>query len=131
VVDLLRAAGKDGVLRVERDRHGAIRVFPGPKLTRTVPVVVQDQVDEVSVEAVVEPVDAAPMVSETVVEPPIVEAQTVDEAALPPPIEEAPKRARGRSRAKPVQTRGRTVKQTKARSRKPARRSATAADAGE
>ena len=32
VVDLLRAAGKDGVLRVERDRQGAVRVFAGPKL---------------------------------------------------------------------------------------------------
>jgi uncharacterized protein (TIGR00288 family) len=32
VVDLLRAAGKEGVLRVERDRHGAIRLFPGANL---------------------------------------------------------------------------------------------------
>ena len=29
VVDLLRAAGKEGVVRIERDRQGAIRVFPG------------------------------------------------------------------------------------------------------
>jgi uncharacterized protein (TIGR00288 family) len=33
VVDLLRAAGKEGILRVERDRQGAVRVFAGPKLT--------------------------------------------------------------------------------------------------
>ena len=33
VGDLLRAAGKEGVLRVERDRQGAVRVFAGPKLT--------------------------------------------------------------------------------------------------
>src|SRR6185369_8919801 len=33
VVDLLRAAGREGVLRIERDRQGAIRVFPGPNLT--------------------------------------------------------------------------------------------------
>ena len=32
MVDLLRAAGKEGVLRVERDRHGAIRLFPGANL---------------------------------------------------------------------------------------------------
>jgi len=32
VVDLLRAAGKEGVLRVERDRQGAVRVFPGANL---------------------------------------------------------------------------------------------------
>jgi uncharacterized protein (TIGR00288 family) len=33
VVDLLRAAGKEGVLRIERDRQGAVRVFPGSSLT--------------------------------------------------------------------------------------------------
>ena len=33
VVDLLRAAGKEGVLRVERDRQGAVRVFPGVHLS--------------------------------------------------------------------------------------------------
>jgi uncharacterized protein (TIGR00288 family) len=36
VVDLLRAAGKEGVVRIERDRQGAVRIFPGPNLeTRT------------------------------------------------------------------------------------------------
>src|SRR4029434_8741393 len=33
VVDLLRAAGKEGVLRIERDRQGAVRVFPGPNVS--------------------------------------------------------------------------------------------------
>ena len=33
VVDLLRAAGKEGVVRIERDRQGAVRVFPGNNLT--------------------------------------------------------------------------------------------------
>jgi uncharacterized protein (TIGR00288 family) len=32
VVDLLRAAGKEGVIRIERDRQGAIRVFPGANM---------------------------------------------------------------------------------------------------
>ena len=32
VVDLLRAAAKEGVLRIERDRQGAVRVFPGGNL---------------------------------------------------------------------------------------------------
>jgi hypothetical protein len=32
VVDLLRAAGKEGVLRIERDRQGAVRIFPGAQL---------------------------------------------------------------------------------------------------
>ena len=35
VVDLLRAAGRDGVFRVERDRQGAIRLFPGAGLQGT------------------------------------------------------------------------------------------------
>jgi uncharacterized protein (TIGR00288 family) len=37
VVDLLRAAGKEGILRVERDRQGAVRVFAGPKLAALAP----------------------------------------------------------------------------------------------
>jgi hypothetical protein len=32
VVDLLRAAGKENILRIERDRQGAVRVFPGLNL---------------------------------------------------------------------------------------------------
>ena len=32
VVDLLRAAAKENVLRIERDRQGAVRVFPGLNL---------------------------------------------------------------------------------------------------
>jgi uncharacterized protein (TIGR00288 family) len=32
VADLLRAAGKENILRVERDRQGAVRVFPGINL---------------------------------------------------------------------------------------------------
>jgi uncharacterized protein (TIGR00288 family) len=39
VVDLLRAAGKEGVFRVERDRQGAVRVFPGANLVpKTAPM---------------------------------------------------------------------------------------------
>ena len=34
VVDLLRAAGKEGVLRIERDRQGAVRIFPGASLAQ-------------------------------------------------------------------------------------------------
>jgi uncharacterized protein (TIGR00288 family) len=32
VVDLLRAAAREGVVRLERNRQGAVRVFPGPNL---------------------------------------------------------------------------------------------------
>jgi uncharacterized protein (TIGR00288 family) len=37
VVDLLRAAGKEGVVRIERDRQGAIRVFPGANMVQPAP----------------------------------------------------------------------------------------------
>src|SRR5207237_9203284 len=54
VVDLLRAAGKEGVLKLERDRHGAFRVFAGAKLSAVpaTPVDVEETPIEV-VEAVV------------------------------------------------------------------------------
>jgi uncharacterized protein (TIGR00288 family) len=49
VVDLLRAAGKEGVLRIERDRQGAVRIFPGAALEEqvsTTPYVPEPAVDE-------------------------------------------------------------------------------------
>jgi uncharacterized protein (TIGR00288 family) len=55
VVDLLRAAGKEGVLRIERDRQGAVRIFPGanltarPTQTRPVPEVDLDETVDVGV----------------------------------------------------------------------------------
>ena len=64
VVDLLRASGKEGVLRIERDRQGAIRVFPGANLTAKPraadPAIdIDETVDvEVPAEAVVEPAEA-------------------------------------------------------------------------
>ena len=63
VVDLLRAAGKEGVLRIERDRQGAIRVFPGANLApkpraAELPIDIDETVDvEVPAEAVVEQAD--------------------------------------------------------------------------
>src|SRR6266850_6973790 len=39
VVDLLRACAKEGVLRVERDRQGGMRVFPGANLKPAAPPV--------------------------------------------------------------------------------------------
>ena len=120
VVDLLRAAGKDGVLRVERDRHGAIRAFPGPKLTRAAAVTVQEPADDSAVEAVAEPVDTVPVVAEAVAESPISEAQTVEDTETAPPAE-PPKRVRGRRGARPSQTRARTGTPAKARARKTVR----------
>jgi uncharacterized protein (TIGR00288 family) len=64
VVDLLRAAGREGVLRIERDRQGAIRVFPGPSLAEKpraaeAPIDLDETVDvEVPAESIVESADA-------------------------------------------------------------------------
>src|SRR5262245_19623298 len=100
VVDLLRAAGKEGVLRIERDRQGAVRVFPGPNLaTRPVaprfeePVELDETIDvEVPQQAVLDPpvVEESGEVVEQVVEgPPIVEAESVQEVSEDAPADEA------------------------------------------
>ena len=56
VVDLLRAAGKEGVLRIERDRQGAVRVFPGANMVQkpveaTDPAINMDETFDVVVPA--------------------------------------------------------------------------------
>jgi hypothetical protein len=91
VVDLLRAAGKEGVLRIERDRQGAIRVFPGANLVskpRAVdtPIDLDETVDvEVPPEAIVEPADGEIVEHSTESAP--VEAVAVEVEA--PPVAEA------------------------------------------
>jgi uncharacterized protein (TIGR00288 family) len=116
VVDLLRAAGKEGVLRIERDRQGAVRVFPGPNLAARPaapqfqePVELDETVDvEVPQQAVVDaPVIedvAEPVVEQVVDAPPIVEAEsvpeTLEDAAVDGVVaEEKPKRSRARKTA--------------------------------
>jgi uncharacterized protein (TIGR00288 family) len=79
VVDLLRAAGKEGVLRIERDRQGAVRVFPGVHLAgrpaaSAVDAGLEQAADDPSIDAVAEPVEGQPADVEPVEESPIVEA---------------------------------------------------------
>src|SRR5215510_11961944 len=82
VVDLLRAAGKEGVLRIERDRQGAVRVFPGPNVNTRAeapppPVDLDETVDvEVPAESIVAPPDIVDVIEEA---PPIEEAVIIDE----------------------------------------------------
>jgi uncharacterized protein (TIGR00288 family) len=75
VVDLLRAAGKEGVLRVERDRQGAVRVFPGPNLglkpaaAAPTPVDLDETVDvEVPAESIVVAAEAVSAVDDPTIE---------------------------------------------------------------
>jgi hypothetical protein len=81
VVDLLRAAGKEGVFRIERDRQGAVRVFPGANLVpkaasmEGLPVDIDETIDiEVPTELMA---DAAGALDQPSVE------GTVDQGALP------------------------------------------------
>ena len=106
VVDLLRAAAKDGVLKLERDRHGAFRVFAGPKMT--MPFVAPVDVEEIDET----PVDVAgEVVAE---EPPSVEAEPVEE---PPIVDVQPVEATGPAPAKPTRKR-KTAAKAKPRARK-------------
>jgi uncharacterized protein (TIGR00288 family) len=133
VVDLLRAAGKEGVLRIERDRQGAVRVFPGPNLTTRSaaprfeePVELDETVDvEVPQRAVLDaPVveESGEVVEQVVDAPPIVEAESIQEVAEDEPADEAvveaekPRRARARKT-----TGGRAQKATRPRARKSTR----------
>src|SRR5688500_5019764 len=84
VVDLLRAAGKEGVLRIDRDRQGAVRVFPGANLTPKVATPGDDAVVEVedgsALEGSAELVSAsAELGGEAVTDAPIVDAEPMAE----------------------------------------------------
>jgi hypothetical protein len=125
VVDLLRAAAKEGVLRIERDRQGAVRVFPGQHLggrsTGSVPEVAEaaPSVIDVPVEAVAEPVNAVdPMFAEPVDEPPIVDVEPVEERQPDVEPDGTPSRKGGRGRRTPAARPARTAK---AKTAKPAR----------
>jgi uncharacterized protein (TIGR00288 family) len=78
VVDLLRAAAKVGVLRIERDRQGGMRVFPGTNLKAAAAQPVHDAAGVG--EAVSDP--AAELVEQHVTdvsaEPPIVDGELTD-----------------------------------------------------
>jgi uncharacterized protein (TIGR00288 family) len=129
VVDLLRAAGKEGVLRIERDRQGAVRVFPGPNLVARPAPNFQEPVEldeTVDVEVPQRSVQDAPPVEEAVeevIETPIIEPEPVDEsgdetvlAEAEAVVEDKPKRSRVRKT-----TGARASKTAKPRARKSAR----------
>jgi uncharacterized protein (TIGR00288 family) len=78
VVDLLRAAAKVGVLRIERDRQGGMRVFPGANLKSVTeqPVADVSDVTEAVVEASPELTEEPP--TDVAAEPPILDAVIAD-----------------------------------------------------
>jgi uncharacterized LabA/DUF88 family protein len=44
IVEFLRALSRDGLVRLERDRQGVLRVFPGPGMSKTTPARPQPEV---------------------------------------------------------------------------------------
>jgi hypothetical protein len=123
VVDLLRAAGKEGVVRIERDRQGAIRVFPGGNLAPKPAMPVDEpEILDGDVSADAEPnfnTASGEIVSEPVADQPIVDVEPVviDEPAMP-----AAKGARKRKAAAPrVPRAAKTTRVAKPRARKSTR----------
>ena len=102
LVDLLRAAQKEGVVRVERDRRGGIRVFDGPQLAAaasTPPGAVAAEAMPGPAPVVV--VDAEVIEESVVIDAPVVaEAETVPAADVVEAVEApAPRRRRSPKRA--------------------------------
>lgn len=133
VVDLMRAAGKEGVLRVERDRQGAIRLFPGQKLAARPGTHADAQVQDGITDVAAEPVETD-LTAETVAESPL--AGAVIEAAVQDGTgEEVPPSKGGRRRKtaapKIPRSRAKTAKPATPRARKTVKPRAVAADTGE
>lgn len=66
LMDLLRACGREGLIRLERDRRGGLRVFQGAALARTI------------VPAAADVVELVPQESAIIAEPPSVELPDSD-----------------------------------------------------
>jgi len=130
VVDLLRAAGKEGVLRVERDRQGAIRLFPGQKLSAKPGSPVDAPVEDAVAEVVTETAGGE-MSVEAVTERPIVDA-VVETAPQDGNGEDAPPpKGTRRRKTAPPKNRAKTAKAAVPRARKTVKSRAVAADSGE
>jgi uncharacterized protein (TIGR00288 family) len=113
VVDVLRAAAKDGVLKLERDRHGAFRVFAGPKLTAPQPRI---EVEEPPLDVAGEVVSEEPpmIAAESIEEPPIVDVQPLDAQPI-----EAPETPSTESETEPVAPLKKTARKRKTPAPKP------------
>lgn len=135
-VELLRAAQREGIVRIDRDRQGVMRVFEGATLRLPVPIEIDEDTLELTAQPVSAPVsgdivtDGAP--AEPVVELPTIDMAPVEEFDEPEPGDEQPthdlygddmlrKPVRGR---RPAPSRGR---KTAAPTAKPAGRTAKAA----
>jgi uncharacterized protein (TIGR00288 family) len=135
VVDLLRAAAKTGVVRIERDRRGGMRVFPGPQLKAPAPLDAElaavDAPEVTYAEIAADPVVEG--ITDIAAEPPIVdgevaepqppasesEAAPVDESSASKPRRRGAGGSRAKKSAKPRDPKA--VKPARPRARKSAR----------
>jgi hypothetical protein len=90
LIELLKACQRDGLVRMERDRRGGLRVFQGPTLVRTAPAtptpVIFDIENELQAEAEASPGNEAPTVIGSIV---VQEVLDVDADADPLDIQPA------------------------------------------
>jgi uncharacterized LabA/DUF88 family protein len=114
VTDLFRACQREGLFRVERDRQGVIRLFPGHIMQ---PVAAGADEEDDNRGNVAEAVGPAASTAEPVTEPDVVVGDVVREVGAPPvvdveaaPVEPVP--------ARPARGRGRKVAQPHAEGRK-------------
>ena len=114
IADLMRACQKDGLLRLERDRQGALRVFAGGSPRASVPHGWGTAIREVPEAAA----EAAPVVVDAV---PEVIAEPVVEAEVTPVADEPEKTApKAKRAAKARKTAGGEKKKAPARKKKTA-----------
>ena len=136
VNDLMRAAGKEGVLRVERDRQGAIRLFPGQKLASRPNAQGNAPLHDAAADIVLDPVDGD-MPVETVAERPLVDAAIEAGAQGAGEDGPLPKGTRRRKSAVPSavpkapRSRAKVAKPATPRARKTVKSRTVAADTGE
>jgi OST-HTH/LOTUS domain len=110
LVDLLRAAQREGIVRLERDRQGALRVFQGPQwASASGPIEVAPE----PIEATTISVEAAAIGDEPGASTPVVEAEVVPQVdAAPQPEKRRGRRpkAAGNGEASPKRGRSRAAK---------------------
>jgi uncharacterized LabA/DUF88 family protein len=111
IADLMRACQKDGMLRLERDRQGALRVFAGGSPRASVPHGWGSSVRDTGGEV---PVEASPVVDAIpeILPPPVVDAQITEI------IDEAPPAPKARRAAKAKKTAAASGEKKKAAPRK-------------
>ena len=136
VVDLLRAAAKEGVVRVERDRQGGMRVFPGANLkgeqAAETPVAIADAEMVRAQPDVMEPevvIASDVVIGDVAAEPPIIDAEvkaTPETGAVKPKKRSRKGRVASSHKAQPKEPKA--ARAPKPRARKSSRTKSEAAD---